>query len=114
MLSREVMIKGLMRLSVIFKSTEGLSELFYNTYYSAVSTLSNDAFNRAVQYLINNHKDGFMPKPSDVFQAVSDSSPIPEYTPKDRQIEVTYPGIPPEVKKQMQETLEKIKKRAIK
>ncbi len=113
MLNHDVFLKGMAKLSSFFRK-EDMSDLYLEDYYETVKDLGDAPFLRAVTYLQKNHKSGFFPVPAEFLQAVGDSKVQEPYMPKERQIEVTYPGIPPEVKKMMDETIEKIKKRGTK
>lgn len=91
-----------------------MSDLFYEDYFKAVNNLSDSQFTRAVEYLIKNHKSAFFPVPAQLFKAVDESREIIQVTPEAMRIEPNYINCPPEVKKQMQEIMERLKKKSIK
>lgn len=114
-LTKNIFDKGMVRLATVFKKDDP-SPMFASEYFYAICHLSDTQFDRAVNHLMQNHRSAFFPVPAEFLQAVVDSKVYepPVYTPQERQVEVTYPGIPDSVKKMMQETLEKINKRGMK
>lgn len=114
MLNLEVYQAGMIRLTNFFKK-ESVSDCFLEDYYIAISELSETAFDRAVNYLIKHHNSGFFPVPSQFLEAVKNSRDLtPVYTPPEKQIEMKYTGCPPEIKKQIEAIMERIKKRGAK
>lgn len=112
MLNRKVFSMGTGRLSNFFKK-EAVSDLFLEDYYNAIKNLNDNQFNRAVEYLIKNHNSHFFPIPQEFLKAVQETREIAQPTPITHRIEPDYKGCPPEVKKQIQETMERIKKRGM-
>lgn len=100
MLTDKIFKEGLFRLSLFFKKTDA-TKLFADDYYKAIQELTDEQFNRAVDWLIKNHTSPWFPIPSEFLKAVKDSRPEVTITSEDRRIEPKYVPCPPEVKEMM-------------
>ena len=82
------------------------------SYYEAIKEITDEQFIRAMKYLIQNHKFKSLPIPHDIHEAVKMSRPADN--PDIKQITSDGVPCPPEVKKQMEELMEKIKMKRMK
>ena len=114
MLDRKIFAEGMVRLRTIFHQTGEMSDLYLKDYHHAVEEMTEQQFIRGVQYLIRFHTKPFMPLPAELWQAVKDSVTVTVLTSKEMRIEPTYGNCPPEVKKQIEEIMERLKKKGMK
>ncbi len=114
MLDHKTYSVGMVKLGELFRKGESLSKLFLATYYQAIEQLTDSQFNRAIDYLIKYHDSHFFPIPNELFKAVAATREQAQITPETNRIEPNYSPCPTEVKKQMQETMERLKKKGIK
>lgn len=113
MLDNKLFTEGMVRLANIFKK-EDMSKMFLDDYYKAFSELSNPQFIRAVEYLIKSHKSAFFPIPGQFFEAVEATREMVQVTPRSNQLMEKGVPCPPEVKKQIEEIMERIKRKGMK
>lgn len=113
MLSNKVFTEWMVRLSNFFQKSDS-SDLFYKDCYNAVKHFSDSQFIRAAQHIIKTRTNHFFPLPAELWKAVEETREIVQITPEAKRIEPNYSPCPPEVKKQMEEIMERLKKKGIK
>lgn len=113
MLDNKIFTEWIVRLGNFFQKND-TSDLFYIDCYNAVKHFSNEQFIRGAQHIIKTRTNHFFPLPGELWKAVEETRELIQQTPKANRIEPNYVPCPPEVKKQMEEIMERLKKKGIK
>lgn len=116
MLDYKLFSQGMVRLNNFFKKID-TSEIFLKDYYKAIQELNETQFNRTIEFLIKTYVPTFQqpyPLPAEFLKAVQETREKIAITPKSNQIEPNYINCPLEIKKQIQETMEKLERKTIK
>ncbi len=83
--------------------------MFLKDYYKAIQELSDEQFNRSIDYLIQNYipEKEWFPVPGRLLKAVAETRLKPEVTPQDHQIPLQGVPMPESIKKLKEELNQK-------